>query len=788
MSKKCLICLILIWILTILFFGCNRPPKAPTISGPATGNVNSPIDFTFRTTDPNNDDVAYQISWGDGLMETWTLYFPSGQDIPKTHIYSKSGNYSVMAKAKDIKEKESKWSNPHQILITSQTPNKPTIPDGPATGYVDTSYTFSSSATDPDGDSVAIRFDWDNGFISNWSNYVASGKTVSRDYSYLNSGTFYIIAQAKDIWGDTSVWSSPHTIIISSYTNQAPETPDKASGPVIVGRNAMNTYTTKTHDPNNDYIRYIFNWGDNSKFDTTDYFYSDSTASASHAWSDTGRYAVRVRAQDEKNALSNWSEELEVTVKMNRAPRKPSIFGPPIGRPGIQYTFKSVVFDDDGDSVRAKFYWGNGRTPKWTSYYASGDTIKDTITYSVVGSYSIRVVGQDALGDTSPSSDPRTFEITGDAWAYLPGVTGEEFISSPALLTSGNSVISLIIGCTDGFVYCLDSLGNLKWTYPDIASATGDAFNSSPAIGPDGSIYIGDKDGKVHGINANGTTKWAPFTVVGGPSFNSSPAINAAGDLIYIGCENETLYAIRTSDGAQEWVFDAHGPISSSPAIASDGAIVFGDENDSGRVYILNPDGTQRHVFLAAGAIYSSPTINGNKIYFGAGDTMFYAIDTNGTLLHTFIPDVRDEIHSSATIGPNGEVYFGDDNNQLFARNSDLTPLAGWRQTFASDIIRSSAAIGSNGWIFILDDNDYLLAYNNTGRDTVWSKRLRRTKSSKQEDLKSSPVIGPNGWIYVGSSEGIYAFKIPNLTGLANTPWPMFRHDIKHTGRVGGGR
>ncbi len=569
--------------------------------------------------------------------------------------------------------------------------------------------------------------------------------------------------------------------------NKAPETPEKPSGPTLVGKGALNEYTTKAKDPDGDDIIYTFDWGDDATT-TTDPIPSESIAMASHAWADTGKYMVKVKAQDEKENASDWSAELEVTVKTNRAPYKPFLFGPLYGLPNTVYTFKTVIIDPDNDSVRAKFYWGDGRNPKWTNWYASGDTILDTITYSDVGSYSIQVVGQDALGDTSPLSDPRTFEITGDAWAYLPGLTGEEFISSPGLFTSGNSVISVIIGCTDGFVYCLDSLGNLKWTYPDTATATGDAFNSSPAIGPDGSIYIGDEDGKVHGINANGTAKWAPFTVVGGPSFNSSPAISADGNLIYIGCENETLYAIRTSDGGQEWVFDARGPISSSPAIASDGAIVFGVEEDSGFVYILNPDGTQRHVFLAAGAIYSSPTINGNKIYFGAGDTMFYAIDTSAVELHTFIPDVRDEIHSSATIGPNGEVYFGDDNNQLFARNSDLTPLVGWRQTFASDIIRSSAAIGSNGWIFILDDNDYLLAFDNTGYDTVWSKKLAASKSSKQEDLKPSPVIGPNGWIYAGSSEGIYGFKIQNLTGLANTPWPMFRHDMKHTGRVGGGK
>ncbi|MEO0150874.1 MAG: PQQ-binding-like beta-propeller repeat protein [candidate division WOR-3 bacterium] len=44
--------------------------------------------------------------------------------------------------------------------------------------------------------------------------------------------------------------------------------------------------------------------------------------------------------------------------------------------------------------------------------------------------------------------------------------------------------------------------------------------------------------------------------------------------------------------------------------------------------------------------------------------------------------------------------------------------------------------------------------------------------------VKSSPAIGPDGTVYVGSLDGLlYAI---------NTPWPMFHHDLKHTGWVNG--
>jgi len=49
----------------------------------------------------------------------------------------------------------------------------------------------------------------------------------------------------------------------------------------------------------------------------------------------------------------------------------------------------------------------------------------------------------------------------------------------------------------------------------------------------------------------------------------------------------------------------------------------------------------------------------------------------------------------------------------------------------------------------------------------------------------SSPAVGSDGTIYVGSfDKKLYA--IYGSGSLANTPWPMFHHDLRHSGRVGG--
>jgi len=95
---------------------------------------------------------------------------------------------------------------------------------------------------------------------------------------------------------------------------------------------------------------------------------------------------------------------------------------------------------------------------------------------------------------------------------------------------------------------------------------------SSPAIGADGTIYVGSD--KLYAINPNGTKKWAYAT---GDYINSSPAIGADGK-IYVGSNDRNLYAINP-DGTQKWVIATGGPIASSPAIGADGTVYVGSDD-----------------------------------------------------------------------------------------------------------------------------------------------------------------------------------------------------------------
>ena len=98
--------------------------------------------------------------------------------------------------------------------IFNRLNNPPDIPDinGPTSGKVRTSYSFSSSTTDPDGDSISYFFDWGDGTNSGWLGPYASGVIVNASHVWGNNGTYDIKVKALDELGSESDWSDPLSV------------------------------------------------------------------------------------------------------------------------------------------------------------------------------------------------------------------------------------------------------------------------------------------------------------------------------------------------------------------------------------------------------------------------------------------------------------------------------------------------------------------------------------------------------------------------------------------------
>ena len=100
----------------------NQPPKIPTVDGPKYGKIEGSYDYTFVSTDPEGENIRYYIDWGDGTIDEWIGPYASGSTESVTHTWSKIGDFQIKAKAKDIRNIESGWSEPKTVKITEKGP------------------------------------------------------------------------------------------------------------------------------------------------------------------------------------------------------------------------------------------------------------------------------------------------------------------------------------------------------------------------------------------------------------------------------------------------------------------------------------------------------------------------------------------------------------------------------------------------------------------------------------------------------------------------------------------
>jgi hypothetical protein len=147
----------------------------------------------------------------------------------------------------------------------------------------------------------------------------------------------------------------------------------------------------------------------------------------------------------------------------------------------------------------------------------------------------------------------------------------------------------------DGTVYAGGS-GRLTAINPDgsqkwIAPVQGVANGTS--IAPDGTLYVATEthEGKLYAINKDGTQKWI-FSPQTQPNTISHPAIGSDGT-IYVGGYGDKFYALNPN-GTEKWSFGTVG--ARSPALTADG-----------RLMIAAYDNTLYSFNLTSGGLATSP-------------------------------------------------------------------------------------------------------------------------------------------------------------------------------------
>ncbi len=164
--------------------------------------------------DPNTEaDLAgYRIHYG-----TVAGNLSNHIDVKKVTSYTVSGltagqTYYFAASAYDTAGNESGYSNSVSSTLVSDlniAPSAPAAPAGPASLTAGASAGFTTSASDPNGDSLQFRYDWGAGVLSAWG-----AATQSNRWSA--TGQYAVKAQARDSLGLVSSWSATKWVTVTA--------------------------------------------------------------------------------------------------------------------------------------------------------------------------------------------------------------------------------------------------------------------------------------------------------------------------------------------------------------------------------------------------------------------------------------------------------------------------------------------------------------------------------------------------------------------------------------------
>jgi outer membrane protein assembly factor BamB len=551
-----------------------------------------------------------------------------------------------------------------------------------------------------------------------------------------------------------------------SKKNRAPDPPDVPVGPDSCLKDTTYTFTAIAADPDDDSVAVRFDWGDTTTSDWQGWLPSGDTVNLTHAWSDTGSYEVAVQARDQEFLSSGWSGALVVRVVVPRTPpdAPPAPTGPAKGGQDSSYAFAAVAFHPDSVTVSIRLAWGDGDTSGWSPLVACGESVRMSHRWSAPDTYAVTAQAKDSGNALSVWSAPHEIVIrppdTLRVWRFkLIALEGNAFHSSPAIGQNG----TIYVGSADGCLYAVNPDGSLEWRF-----LTGDVVRSSPAIGADGTVHVGSYDDYLYALSPDGALGWSYAT---GGLIHSSPAIGAGGT-VYFGSLDRWFYAFNP-DGSLNWRTLAGKAARASPAVGADSTVYIG--SDDGNLYALSPNGTISWEYRTGGIVNSSPAIGADgTVYCGSDDGYLYALNPDGTL--KWRHGTGGYVQASPAVASDGTIYVGSYDSSFHALNSDGT--LRWRYETGGSVA-ASPAIAADGTVHFGSFDRCLYALNPDG--------TLKWRYETDGAIKSSPTIGPDGTVYCTSDDGhLYALK--GTSPLAGPPWPKFHHDLRNTGRVGGGR
>jgi outer membrane protein assembly factor BamB len=316
-------------------------------------------------------------------------------------------------------------------------------------------------------------------------------------------------------------------------------------------------------------------------------------------------------------------------------------------------------------------------------------------------------------------------------WTFA---TGDEIKSSPVV--QGNRIV---IGSTDGYVYCLDQNGRQVWKY------TAENAIEATALILGGNVYIGDLSGNLFALRLiDGSLRWQYKTegqIMGAPNWWT----DGTKTYILIGSYDYLLHCVDVATGSVVWTYETGNFINGTVAVDGNYAIFGGCD---GLLHVIDiTTGKAAREIEVASYIAGSPSLENGKAYIADYDGYFTCVDyRDGTFEWDWWNEASQVSFIASPAISRDRVIIGNRDRHVYCLDKNSGELI-WkvntgRQVEASAVVTQDRVLAANmsGVLMLMDIND---------GDVIWSYEVGSGIFSNPALLQDKIVFGAqDGMVY----------------------------------------